>query len=316
MARTCSTFSFTTDCSELASIPPDTAMKRPFVASVLLALVVVLAGCGAPFGSSDAGTAERTLTPAVVPTDEPTPTTVPQLAPGIDGTGVTDPLALVEAHTAVLDERSYVLDRSLTVRYANGTVHRRQVTDARFAASRARYRIVSTYSGVPFDNESAAIATFANGDHVFLARTTNGSTIYELSHGFDGKPASPREVFADAFEGSERIYSLFAGVETRVVDRVTRNETTRYRIVGAAASDGGAVASQYGDPRNVTVSATIDTRGLVREYRLRYEGTLDGTTVSVVRRARYTAVGSTTVERPPWYEAAVGNVSTAAPASN
>ena len=288
-------------------------VERSTVAVLVFALAVVLAGCGMPFTGGDGGTTSPSVTPAPVPTDEPTPTAVPQLAPGLTGEGVTDPFALAEAHASVLDGTAYAVRTNLTVRYANGSIYTQRSSDSQLAANRTRYYVVNEVAGARIGGGQAGTSLYSNGERVFIARTSAGRTTYRIARDVDREPASPSEMFSGGSGGDERIYSLFTAVETRVLDETTRNGTTRYRIVGANVSGEADLGSRYGDPGNVTARATIDSRGLVHEYRLRYGGTVSGANVTVVRRVRYTNVGSTTVERPPWYEAAVRNATTAPP---
>jgi hypothetical protein len=301
---------YTVTITAMSLGPP---VERSTVAVLVLVLAVVLAGCGMPFTGGDGGTTSPSVTPAPVPTDEPTPTPVPQLAPGLDGTGVTDPFALAEAHASVLDGTAYTVQTNVTVRYANGTVYTQQSTDSQLAANRTRYYVVNEVAGARIGGGQAGTSLYSDGERVFVARTSAGRTTYRIARGVDREPAPPGELLSGDEAGDERIYSLFTAVETRIADETSRNGTTRYRIVGANVTGEADPGSRYGDPRNVTAHATIDSRGLVNEYRLRYEGAVDGANVTVVRRARYIDVGSTTVERPPWYEAAIRNVTTATP---
>ena len=288
-------------------------MERSTVTILVFVSLMPVAGCGMPFSDGNGGTTAPTVTPAPVPTDEPTPTAVPQLAPGLTSEGVTDPFALAEAHASVLDGTAYTVRTNLTVRHANGSIYMRQSTDALLAANRTRYSVVGDFAGARIGGGQATVATYSNGERVFEARTTANNTSYHVVRVPERESASPRGILPEGLVGDEQIYSLFTAVETRVLDETTRNGTTRYRIVGANVSGEADLGSRYGDPRNVTARATIDSRGLVREYRLRYEGTVSGTNVTVVRRVRYTNVGSTTVERPPWYEVAVRNATTTTP---
>ena len=50
----------------------------------------------------------------------------------------------------------------------------------------------------------------------------------------------------------------------------------------------------------------VDTEGLVRLVRYRFDGTVDGEPVVVERTIRYEDVDSTSVEKPPWLDRAVG----------
>ena len=288
-------------------------MERSTVTILVFVSLMAVAGCEMPFSDGDGGTTAPTVTPAPVPTDEPTPTAVPQLAPGLTSEGVTDPFALAAAHATVLDGSAYTVRRNLTVRYANGSLYTQQSTDARIAANRTRYYVVQNVSGAIVVVESSSTATYSDGERLLVARTLNGRRSYGMPRDLDREPAPAHELFSGSPPGDERIYNFFTAVETRVIGERTRNGTTRYRLVGADVTGGADFGNQFGDPRNVTARAIIDSQGIVHEYRLRYEGTLNGANITVFRRAQYTEVGSTTVERPPWYEAAIRNLAIATP---
>ena len=119
------------------------------------------------------------------------------------------------------------------------------------------------------------------------------------------------------------IYTLFGAVETRVVGDATRNSTTIYRVAATNVTNptAFAVADDVSDLRNVSFRAQVTPEGFVRAYRIDYNATLGGEgvpgatgrTIRVHRVVRYTDLGNTTVERPPWYDEALANASTAAP---
>jgi hypothetical protein len=275
---------------------------------VLLALAIVLAGCnGLALGGGE--TPAPTVTPAPVPTDEPTPTPVPQLAPGLTGEGVVDAFALAEAHSSVLDNTSYTRYVNSTVRYVNGTVYNQFTSRAQYAANDSRFYTMQNGFGVAVRG-SGGLSRWSNGERVIVAETRNNSTSYTVRRNVNGEPIPPQELSFGTNE--EQIASIFSSVETRIAGRMTRNGTTLYRVVATNVTNRGAFGNaMWQSPRNITLRALISSQGFVREYRLNYTATLDNSTVRVHRRVRYTALGNTTVERPPWYDEAIENVSTA-----
>ncbi len=283
---------------------------RRSILLVLLVLSLVFAGCnGIMLGGDE--TPERMFTPAAVPTDEPTPTPVPQLAPGLMGTGVTNPFALAEAHSSVLSNTSYTFYSNSTVRYVNGTVFNQFITRVRYGTNDSRFYIVQNGFGVPVRGSSGQ-SIWSDGERVLRAQTRNNSTSYDIPTAAMGEPIPPQE-FSFLTSNDERIAALFSSVETRVTDREQRNGTTVYRIVATNVTNRGAFEFVWHNPRNVSLRALISSQGLVREYRLHYTATLDNSTVRISRQVRYTNIGTTTVERPPWYKQAIENVSTDTP---
>jgi hypothetical protein len=285
-------------------------MQKSIVA-VLLAAAVVLAGCSGVFGGDESPT--QTVTPAAVPTDEPTPTPVPQLAPGLTGEGVTDAFALGEAHVAALDDISYTMQENFTVRYANGTVLNR-VTIRTQMVSDSRFYLVQNGFGMNVRG-SGGLSMWSNGERVLQARTSNSNTSYTSPRSVNGEPVPPQEAIGTLGTDSthkEQIYELFGSVETRVTDREQRNDTTVYWVEATNVTNPTAFeGARWQNPRNFTMVAHIDSTGLVREYRLNYTATVNDSTVRIHRRVDYTNLGNTTVERPPWYDEAIANVSTA-----
>ncbi|RJT06484.1 hypothetical protein [Halococcus sp. IIIV-5B] len=291
---------------------------------LVLVLALVLAGCNGFVSDDDTPT--EAVTPVAVPTDEPTPTPTPQLAPGLDETGVTDPVELGEAHAAVLDNRSFTVHSETTVRFANGSTYRHDERIGRFAANRSRYHVSSNGSGsVPVRNASwYSVEAWSDGSQVLTAQRIDGNTSYDTQRGLDGSPASVREGYNGFFRfepgTGQAVYTVFGATETRFVGETRRNGDRFYQVTATdvtnpnAFADGGVEELRYPSLR-----ALIAPTGLVREYRLDYTATLDGPgapnetgrTVHVDRWVSYTDIGTTTVERPSWYDEAVANASTA-----
>jgi hypothetical protein len=106
-----------------------------------------------------------------------------------------------------------------------------------------------------------------------------------------------------------QIYGIFGAVTTRVIAQRTQNGTVLYRVVATNVTNPAAFESEWRNPRNVTLNASISARGVVHRYQLSYEATLDGTPIRVHREVHYHELGTTVVERPPWYEQVVENSS-------
>ena len=264
--------------------------------SLLLVVCVVLAGCNGVFGGDTQETS--TLTPAAVPTDEPTRTPLPQLAPGLTGEGVVNASALAAAHHATLEDTSYTARRTVTYRTPNGTPVRRIESVTRVADD-GRFRITRRWNG---STSLRRVAYYHDGDRLLVATTdTDDATTY--------RRASPGTVVAQrssvAAAGSRRIETMFVAGETVVAGRTERNGTTIYRLVPATPRRPPETAT--GLDRSVSVEARVTDRGRVRSYtlvqRLSGEGA-DGAATIVVS-TRYSRVGSTDVDRPAWYESAL-----------
>jgi hypothetical protein len=284
-------------------------MDRPVV-GVVFALALVLAGCGAlPAGGGGEATPAETLTPAPVPTAASTPTPVPRLAPGLTAAGVVDPDALGRAHDAALGRASFTRHTTATVRYADGSLRNRYRVVTRVEPG-GRFSSVFTVGRPgprqPDAGEMVRTERWSDGVRVLTAATTaNGTTTYAEV------PRDRRRVVTRLATdtGGDSLARLLDGAETRVAGREVRDGTTLYRVVGTDLDPRGLPSvPRLERPTNASVRALIDGEGVVRERRVRFVATTEnGSSVGVAVRVRYADLGATTVERPPWYGAAVEN---------
>lgn len=273
----------------------------PVVVAVLL-----LAGCSGPPTLTDPDPTTATVTPVDVPADY-------AYAPGVTEAGVTEPDTLAVAHESVLAGSSYRITSNRTVRYANGTLREQLLVDVALAADGTYLASAATRGPAApvFLGRPPANGTYWSNGTVYVRKLTrDGRTTYNQFETpgsgaatwqywtrtvpFGGEQATPRRFYE----------SLFAAVPVRVVGEVSAGNATTYRLVGEEPRTTQFV-DEVADPRNVRLVATVRDDGLVESLSLRYEGEVDGATVRVVRTVRYRNVGSTTVERPPWFEKAV-----------
>jgi hypothetical protein len=273
---------------------------------VAVAAVLLLAGCNAA-PSLDGTTPTETVTPADVPADY-------DYAPGVTVDGVTEPATLAEAHERVLAETSYRITANRTVRDANGTLREQLLVDVAVADDRTFLASAATRGPAApvFLGRPPANGTYWSNGSVYVRKLTrDGGTTYNEFEGpssgagtwrywtrtvpFGGEQATP-----------ERFYrSLFAAVPTRVAGESGAGNATTYRLVGDAVVT-ERFQTEVTDVRDVRLTATVRQDGLVQLLTLRYVGEVDGTPVRVERTVRYRDVGTTAVERPPWFEKAVG----------
>lgn len=280
---------------------------RAATPATLVALLAVLAGCGG--AAAGPGAPDVTLTPAPVPTDDPTAVTAPGLAPE----GVVDPTALARAHVAALAHTSYTLHANQTVRDPNGTLRWRNVRTTRVAADRRRASVVHAVRGPRarlLGDEGGRAAFYTDGERLLRAVTVNGTTSYgvEPATRYDGNWKPWTYVWRSPGGGVWRdVVPLLGALETRV--RPTARDGERiYRVTATSVdAEAFAAAERVVDPRGVSFVAVVDERGVVRAYRLAYEATLDGERIVVTRRVGYTDLGETTVRRPSWYDEALNS---------
>lgn len=283
-----------------------TPMQRASLASLVLVVFVMVAGCNAFNGGSEM----PRVAPKDVPTAEPTQTPVSRLAPGLTLYGVVDPHALSQAHDAALNNTSYTYLESVTKEYINGTLRARQTVTTRVVDPIGRFYTIVTKDlpRVPSPATHLRFEYWSDGTGMLVARTVGSNTTYQKF------PANRANV---EISNSKQLSTLFQAIDTRVVNRTTRNGTTLYRLEATQITDPIALfeltnifttpktATMYENQRNVTFYALIDSHGLVHEYRLAYTKTLvtngRNVTIRTIISIRHTNVGSTTVERPSWY---------------
>jgi len=280
-------------------------MYRPGV--VALCALLVLAGCSAVPGGGGDGDTTETLTPVAVPEAADTPE---RLAPGLTEAGVTGPLALANAHGAALED-SHRFHSNWTVRHRDGSLYALANQSTVVAPNGFTTRV--TVAGRPgflttgprltadlWSNGSVLAERIERGDGVGYRYL--GAATYNAGTGFYTSLRRPKP-WRDH-------YALFAAVETRVVDeRAGGPGPARYTVVGTRLRDPTTfgAATDIREPRNVSLRATIDERGVVRSLRLSYAGRLPrGEPVRVSRHIRYTTVGGVgSVDRPPWFDTAL-----------
>lgn len=274
-------------------------------AAALLAALLVLAGC-----SGLAGDERPRPTPAPVPTDAPETASQRSLAPGVGPTGRTDPLALSLAHDRTVANRSVTVRFERVRRYDNGSLHSRRTRLVRASANRTRLfsRFGNDGPGATYFPEGGSVTVFTDGTWL-LQRTRRGDRV-----AYGGLPPSRYRAgtapVIPYLPGGGRVYVVFASVQTRLAGVDTAGGVERYRVesVRPSGSAGLAGSEQVDAVRNLSVTATITPAGLVRSYRLEYVGIENGTPLDVTTVVSYRAVGTTRVERPPWYDLAMAAI--------
>lgn len=275
-------------------------MRRSTVAAVLG--LVLLAGCNGVSGGTDvSGAGGETVTPAPVPTAEPTATPGPRLAPGLHAGGVENATALGRAHNRSLAATPFTRRTTITIRFANGTRFARVVRVTRVGVDRADFRHTTRVSGalVPSHGEGGRDVmeqtVRSDGGRVVQSHAlANGSTLHPDISSEEG--ALLRRFFTRT--GGERVTRLFTEIETTVAGHRTRDGTTVYRVdAPTVPSDRLPYADRF-SPRNARVRAIVDARGLVHEYRLTARGEMDGQPVLVEAVTRYEPLGDTPRDGP------------------
>ena len=278
---------------------------------LLLAVAVLVSGCGAVDpGSGGDATTTTTLTPAPVP-EERGPDGGRLLAPGLSTRGVFDADALVDAHRTALSGSGFVLERNRSVARPDAPAAVRTLNTVGVRATVAPEASTYRFTRVERSSREWPIAgTYAlidvwYSEPVVRNRFVNDGRV-ERYWGQD-RATSGGPVRDPA--RSESVRSDLAAVDLRVVGNTSVNGTTVYRLRGSRI---GAPAELVfppllSEPRNASMVARVDERGVVRAYALAFDATFGGDRIRV-RRTHRLGVGNATVGKPGWLSEANASV--------
>ncbi|MFC7226437.1 hypothetical protein N0B31_03400 [Salinirubellus salinus] len=256
--------------------------------AVLLALCLVLAGCGGALAPADPDTPSPTVTPVEVPADAPSD------APAALREGL-DVRALARGHAAALAGRPYrwrvFVDRP-TGEVASG----RRVVDALTVsvAGPTRYRsqrsetVLQSGVGVRITRTE----TYADGETAYTrVRNRRLDTVrYEARRvavcaGGEGPP----------LDAAESVIVRYLAVRNASVTFESTRTGPRYRIV-----DHEATHPSLSGVRNYRVEALVTPEGVVREVEATYDPETQHGTATVTAGFAYAGVDTTTVTPPRW----------------
>jgi hypothetical protein len=256
----------------------------------------------AGFGGNSAPNAAAATADSVTTADRAEQADTTDLPPGLSEEGVVDPLALVDARRQTLQNTSYTLSTSYTYRDQNGTVFAQGTYTARVAPGAESY-----YATVAdrYENDTRAVgadhydgAVWANETDRVIARSdSGGETSYRTVERSDA-PLSPSTQW-------QLLYAAFGTTDTAVVGQVEHDGTTLYKITSTSSPEPrSAYAGTLYD-----FTALVDSEGVVHSFSLTHETTVADRSAIVTRTTQLVRIGNTTVERPSWYQRAVGNES-------
>ena len=245
---------------------------RPPALAVVLAVCCVLAGCNAFAPGTTADRSIPSVTPADVPDGAPD-----RLAPGLTADAITNVTALLDAHGAVLANRSVHVERRTTTRADDGGVRDEQVVEYRFAADRSRIAIDVT-------GRRHSPASLWSNDTSTIIREGRGADVrYRAPRGSYGT-LSPTDLVARTLRGSHE-----GAVRAVATERLGRD----------AGGDVFRVTVDWDGSR--TTVLTVDERGLIRRVAER-DARANGDPAPVQVTTVTADVGR--VERPDWVDRA------------
>jgi len=256
--------------------------------AVFVAVLVVLAGCGAvPFGGESPATPSETLTPVPVPatTDQSGTATPSDRPPGVDG-GQIDVARLRAAHEAALtwDSYTWALDYDVREQSQSEAVFD-EGFQRRVFVERDRFLVEQVEDG-----RSLEQTLFVDDSGGYLQVVRDNETDRDAIR-------DPGEL-ADYELGGQLIERFLTGTSPDVT-RIQRDGQTYYRLYDE--SDVPPTLERLATAiQNYRVTAYVTPGGFVRSMVVRYERTWDSGGEAVSIRFDYSAVGETTVETPEW----------------
>lgn len=281
--------------------------------ALVLALLVLLAGCNAfggatttPAATPGATVSETTTsTPAATPGTAASDTTMPEttastapsstdsspqsdLPPGMSDGTVTNASALLAAHEQSLASRSVTVRVEQLELLENGTAARNRTERFEIASNHiSRYGVVvvSRYgepvAGEEWANETVRLQLFPTGNQSQVQRST------------------PQKI--QTTELLEPPLPLVAGNFSAESVSVTPTEDGSDTVRVVARNVVPADSSHS----NATLTMVVGSEGRIHEYQYVANGTCEGQACRIVRTAEFSSVGETEIRKPTW----VGNVS-------
>jgi hypothetical protein len=240
--------------------------RRALVAALCLSVAVVAAGCAAPGGSGDS-------------------------APTLTATDATDANALIRAHTETLRSNSFTARSKTTARDANGTF--RVVTTQTWRVDPGRpVRASATRTHAVVGD--APDRYEQRPDEVTAWRRGNETTV-RVESGNDSRVRAVAllnsSVRLNQALHRQLLYGLSAS-RNATVENVTRNGTRLYRV--RAELNDTHVSS------NASMTLLVDPGGYVRQVETTRTVAYRSGPRVVTRTVRFSRIGETRVERPPW----------------
>ena len=247
---------------------------------VALAAALLVAGCAS----------------ALAPTATPPPNTERVVAPGLNESGITDVRALLSAHRAALENRSYTLETRLVLHNESGGVRGRQHTTMRVDPTHDRVAIEQSGSGL--FAPSASVQPLVN------AYSTEDATYARLALGDEASGVVYFRYPSDRW-GDTALFRDFPISIGSSMSRPERVSVERTSVDGWIAY---RVSSVDADSA-VSVELVVDSFGFIHAMAVTvpatqtiYSSFIDGT---VTYSLDYRAVGSTRLSRPAWLDEAV-----------
>jgi len=265
---------------------------------LVLAVVLVLAGCSG-VANSDA-TPTRSVTPAPVPT-ESTPATRATVN-GLSPQGVENASLLASAHRRRLAGGPFTERTVTTVRDGNRVLGRRSLLVQRGPDA---FRIDYAIEGGPRDDarsfRTVAAEVWSDG-RTTVRSVTDGD-------GSKRRQRLPTGFYATFVEPEASLYArTLERASLRRVDRRAVDGTPRYVFVAEGVESQPVFGLTGVDPTgNASLRAVVGADGVVHRVTITFPARYRGRRATVEHVFESVDIGTTTAPRPSWYEEAIEN---------
>lgn len=266
--------------------------------ALVLASVLVLAGCNGVAGPG--GTPTRSVTPAPVPSDATPQSRV--AGPGLSPRGVENASLLAAAHRERLAEVTFTERTVTTVRDGDAVLGRRTLVVRRGADA---FRLAYEVEGAPRRDAGSsgpvAAEVWSDGRTSVRSATAGDGSVrrHRLPGGAYGTFVEP---------GADPYARTLERASLRRVDRRVVDGTTRYVFVaGGVVPRPGFGLSGTTPAGDASVRAVVGADGVVHRVTIAFPARYRGRSATVEHVFEYVDVGTTTAPRPSWYDEAVEN---------
>lgn len=247
---------------------------RRTVPAVVVALLLVLAGCSLPANLPGSGSS-------------PTPTPAGEGPPGVEEGRLADGQALLEAHNRTVLSTGFESDFHVngTTTFQGEVVELEQRQQTVVEPGAAEYRFSFT-KNVPATRSDV----WGNSTMQASRAQSNAGTAYN-----SGPPTRPRQLSA-----TQTLGTVILGRNFSVTSVDSSNGTDLYTLRQEGGGPGFHLPENATNVSNYNATLLVDRKGRIRTFEASANYTVDGQPGSMSIRYRLVRVGGIDVERPDW----------------
>lgn len=256
--------------------------------SFVLAVMIVLAGCnGVSIGGDEPQRA--TVAPADIPEDDSG-----TIAPGVTKNERINSHALMDAHRAVVANKSITVNRTVRSVAGNGTGLVRMNATNRYGANRTRYVRTTNIKQEHRERDFYPVdrmASWSNGDVQYRMVQQNGTRTYNVT-----------EPFVQMQHQSGYLRDLLNKTTNITVEKLSKDgDLNRYRVQSELyLSNAGSTSVESTTRQMGDLSMIVDERGFIHRYIFESGEQRSANTKRIIQTVRYQNLTTTSIERPAW----------------